>query len=67
MTIWNVHRLMIISASIFSGAFGVQTLRFADGQPVRTAMGAFSLAACAGLIVYFRWYQEKTGKRRPRD
>ncbi len=62
MTIWKVHRIMIVSAAVFAGAFGVQFLRAANGDALRIGMGSFSLIACGALIVYFRWFQKKTGR-----
>ncbi len=67
MNIWKVHRLMIASAAVFSGAFGVQLLRGADGEAVKVSIGLFSLVACGALIVYFRWFQQKTGKLQKKD
>ena len=62
MNIWKVHRVMIVTAALFSGAFGVQILRFADGEAWKIATGIFSLIACCTLVLYFRWFQKKTGK-----
>ena len=62
MTIWKVHRIMILTAAVFTGALGVQVLRAANGDALRIGMGAFSLVACGALIAYFRWFQKKTGR-----
>jgi hypothetical protein len=67
MSIWKVHRVMIITATIFSGAFGVQLLRFAEGEAWKVGMGLFSLVACGALVAYFRWFQRKTGKLLKKD
>ncbi|MEC7240174.1 MAG: hypothetical protein VXW32_02955 [Myxococcota bacterium] len=63
MTIWKVHRLMIVAATLFSGTFGVQTLRIADGDTSKLVVGSISLFGTAALLLYFRWFQQKTGKR----
>ena len=63
MTIWKVHRLMIVVATLFSGTFGVQTLRVADGDTSKLVVGSISLVGAACLLVYYRWFQQKTGKR----
>jgi hypothetical protein len=62
MTIWKVHRVMIVTAALFSGAFGTQLLRYANGETWKIGMGVFSLIACGALIAYFRWFQKKTGR-----
>jgi hypothetical protein len=67
MTIWKVHRVMIVTAALFSGAFGAQLLRFSDDEVWKQGMGVFSLLACVGLIVYFRWFQKKTGNFEHKD
>jgi hypothetical protein len=67
MTIWKVHRVMIVTAAVFSGAFGVQLLRFGEGEVWQIGMGVFSLVACVGLIGYFRWFQRKTGRVSSKD
>jgi hypothetical protein len=63
MSIWKVHRVMIVTAALFSGAFGTQLLRYANGEAWKIGMGVFSLVACGGLIAYFRWFQKKTSSR----
>jgi hypothetical protein len=67
MTIWKVHRVMIITAALFSGAFGAQLLRFSNGEMLKQGIGVFSLMACGGLILYFRWFQKKTGNFEYKD
>jgi hypothetical protein len=65
MTIWKVHRVMIIVATLFTGTFGIQTLRIADGDSSKLTVGSIGVLASAALLLYFRWFQQKTGKRNP--
>ena len=65
MNIWKVHRIMIVVATIFSTAFGLETLRVADGDTTKLVLGSISLVGSAGLLFYFGWFQKKTGKRSP--
>ena len=60
MSIWKVHRVMILTAALFSGVFGLSMLQMNDPQAWQTGMGIFSICACVALIVYFRWFQRKT-------
>ena len=67
MNIWKVHRLMIVVSTLFAGTFGVQTLRLANGDTTKLVLGSLSIAGSIGLLVYFRWFQQKTGKRQRND
>lgn len=63
MTIWKVHRILIVVATIWSSAFGLEMLRVADGDTTKLVLGSMSVIGSAGLLIYFRWFQQKTGKR----
>ena len=60
MSIWKVHRVMILTAALFSGVFGLNMLQVETPKAWQTGMGIFSICACVALIVYFRWFQKKT-------
>jgi hypothetical protein len=57
MGLLTVHRVMVVTAIVFSAGFAARELVLAtrSGSTLEAVLAAFSVLAALGLAVYLRW------------
>ncbi len=65
MSLLTVHRVMVVTAIVFSIGFAARELLLAtrSGGALAAAFAAFSALAALGLAVYLRWLLRTKGRR----
>jgi hypothetical protein len=65
MSLLTVHKVMVVTAIVFSAGFAVRELVVAShsGSALTAVLGAFSALAAVLLAVYLRWLVRTKGRK----
>jgi len=65
MSLLTVHKVMVVTAIVFSVGFAARELVLAirTGSTLAAVFGAFSALAALGLAVYLRWLLRTKGRK----